>query len=148
MDSGATVASRLAAALSAVLGTAESPWRLRAWDGSEAGPPGAPVVAVRSPTAVRRLARQRMARQRADALFESCSVTLPADTDLHALGARLAAADSGVLRAKGVVGGKLLQVAGGRWAVTSAGAGADTPLVLIGLRGSWDPQALLQRCAP
>ena len=55
MDSGPTVASRLAAALGTVLGTAESPWRLRAWDGSEAGPPGAPVVAVRSPRAVRRL---------------------------------------------------------------------------------------------
>ena len=55
MDSGPTVASRLAAALSTVLGTAESPWRLRGWDGSEAGPPGAPVVSVRSPTAVRRL---------------------------------------------------------------------------------------------
>ncbi len=55
MDSGPTVASRLEAALGTVLGTAGSPWRLRAWDGSEAGPPGAPVVAVRSPRAVRRL---------------------------------------------------------------------------------------------
>jgi len=55
MDSGIPVASRLAAALGTILGTAESPWRLRAWDGSEAGPPGAPMVAVRSPTAVRRV---------------------------------------------------------------------------------------------
>src|SRR4051794_28860209 len=38
-----------------VLGTAESPWRLRTWDGSEAGPPDAPVLTVRSPRAVRRL---------------------------------------------------------------------------------------------
>jgi len=51
----APVAPRLAAALSTVLGAAESPWRLRAWDGSEGGPPGAPVLAVRSPRAVRRL---------------------------------------------------------------------------------------------
>jgi cyclopropane-fatty-acyl-phospholipid synthase len=50
-----TVAPRLAASLSTVLGTEESPWRLRAWDGSEAGPPGAPVLSVRSPQAVRRL---------------------------------------------------------------------------------------------
>ncbi len=55
MDSGPTVASRLDAALRTVLGTAGSPWRLRAWDGSQSGPPDAPVVAVRSPTAVRRL---------------------------------------------------------------------------------------------
>jgi cyclopropane-fatty-acyl-phospholipid synthase len=51
----ATVAARLAAAVSMVLGASESPWRLRAWDGSEAGPPGAPLLAVRSPRAVRRL---------------------------------------------------------------------------------------------
>ena len=31
------------------------PVRLRAWDGSEAGPPGAPVVAVRSPRALQRI---------------------------------------------------------------------------------------------
>src|SRR3954454_8977522 len=55
MAEHATVAARLAAALSTVLGAAESPWRLRAWDGSEAGPPDAPVLAVRSPQAVRRL---------------------------------------------------------------------------------------------
>ena len=52
MDSDdGTVASRLAAALGTVLGTTELPLRLRAWDGSEAGPPGAPVLAVRSPPA-------------------------------------------------------------------------------------------------
>jgi cyclopropane-fatty-acyl-phospholipid synthase len=50
-----TVADRLAAALGAVLGTTELPVRLRGWDGSIAGPPGAPVVAVRSRRALRRL---------------------------------------------------------------------------------------------
>jgi cyclopropane-fatty-acyl-phospholipid synthase len=55
MSSGSTVADRLAAALSTVLGTRTCPWRLRAWDGSEAGPDGAPLVAFRSPAAVRRL---------------------------------------------------------------------------------------------
>jgi cyclopropane-fatty-acyl-phospholipid synthase len=50
-----TVATHLAGALSTVLGTAASPWRLRAWDGSEAGPADAPLLTVRSPTAVRRL---------------------------------------------------------------------------------------------
>jgi SAM-dependent methyltransferase len=53
--SGSSVADRLAAALGTVLGTDVLPWRLRAWDGSEAGPADAPVVAFRSPTAVRRL---------------------------------------------------------------------------------------------
>jgi cyclopropane-fatty-acyl-phospholipid synthase len=50
-----TVADRLATALGAVLGTSELPLRLRGWDGSLAGPPGAPVVAVRSRRALRRL---------------------------------------------------------------------------------------------
>jgi cyclopropane-fatty-acyl-phospholipid synthase len=51
-----TVADRLAEALGAVLGTTEIPLRLRGWDGSVAGPPGAPVIAVRSRRALRRLA--------------------------------------------------------------------------------------------
>ncbi|TKJ20215.1 cyclopropane-fatty-acyl-phospholipid synthase family protein [Blastococcus sp. CCUG 61487] len=51
-----TVADRLVQALGAVLGTDDVPLRLRAWDGSQAGPPGAPVVAVRSRRALRRLA--------------------------------------------------------------------------------------------
>ena len=50
-----TVADRLAQALAAVLGTTELPVRLRGWDGSLAGPPGAPVVAVRSRRALRRM---------------------------------------------------------------------------------------------
>jgi cyclopropane-fatty-acyl-phospholipid synthase len=50
-----TVAERLAAALGAVLGTEELPIRLRGWDASLAGPPGAPVLAVRSRRALRRL---------------------------------------------------------------------------------------------
>jgi cyclopropane-fatty-acyl-phospholipid synthase len=48
-------AGRLAGALGAVLGCGEVPVRLRAWDGSEAGPDGAPVVVVRSRRALRRL---------------------------------------------------------------------------------------------
>jgi cyclopropane-fatty-acyl-phospholipid synthase len=51
-----SVASRLAHALGLVLGTEEVPVRLRAWDGSEAGPAGAPVVVVRSRRALRRIA--------------------------------------------------------------------------------------------
>src|SRR4051812_10036023 len=43
-------------ALGLVLGTAELPVRLRAWDGSLAGPDDAPVVVVRSRRALRRLA--------------------------------------------------------------------------------------------
>jgi len=55
MTERATVADRLAGAVSTILGAGESPWRLRAWDGSEAGPADAPILAVRSPQAVRRL---------------------------------------------------------------------------------------------
>ena len=40
--------------LAARAGT-ELPVRVRAWDGSEAGPPGGPVVVVRSPRALRRM---------------------------------------------------------------------------------------------
>jgi cyclopropane-fatty-acyl-phospholipid synthase len=50
------VAARLAGALSIVLGAEEIPVRLRAWDGTEAGPDDAPVVVVRSRRALRRLA--------------------------------------------------------------------------------------------
>ncbi len=50
-----TVATRLAGALKVVLGAPESPWRLRAWDGSEAGPSDAPLLSIRSPHALRRL---------------------------------------------------------------------------------------------
>ena len=48
MAQNTTAASRLAKALGIVLGTAEIPLRLRAWDGSEAGPPDAPVLEFRS----------------------------------------------------------------------------------------------------
>jgi cyclopropane-fatty-acyl-phospholipid synthase len=48
------VAMRLEAALRPFVG-GELPVRLRAWDGSEAGPADAPVVELRSPDAVRRL---------------------------------------------------------------------------------------------
>ncbi|MEC5182251.1 hypothetical protein RCH07_003627, partial [Arthrobacter sp. CG_A4] len=41
MTASTGVASRLAQALAIVLGTKEIPLRLRAWDGSEAGPAGA-----------------------------------------------------------------------------------------------------------
>jgi cyclopropane-fatty-acyl-phospholipid synthase len=50
-----TVADRLAQGLGAVLGTDRVPLRLRAWDGSLAGPADAPVVATRSRRALRRL---------------------------------------------------------------------------------------------
>src|SRR4051812_20621383 len=50
-----TVADGLAAALGAVLGTTELPVRLRGWDGSITGPEGAPVVAVHSRRALRRM---------------------------------------------------------------------------------------------
>ncbi|KRE80759.1 SAM-dependent methyltransferase [Arthrobacter sp. Soil762] len=48
-------ASLLANALGIVLGTTEIPLRLRAWDGSEAGPPEAPVLEFRSRRALRRI---------------------------------------------------------------------------------------------
>src|SRR5688500_20400675 len=49
------VAPRLAEALAVVLGTEEIPVRLRAWDGSEAGPADAPVIEFRSRRALRRI---------------------------------------------------------------------------------------------
>ena len=60
-----------------------------------------------------------------------------------ALGAALAAPDSGVLRAKALLAdphrpdgaGWLLQVAGGRWQVTPAVVRGPGRLVLIGLKG-------------
>jgi cyclopropane-fatty-acyl-phospholipid synthase len=55
MTKATSVASRLAESLAIVLGTPEVPLRLRAWDGSEAGPEGAPVVEFRSRRALRRM---------------------------------------------------------------------------------------------
>jgi len=83
----------------------------------------------------------------ANAVFDSHSLGLPAGVDLAALGAELAAPDSGVLRAKGLAldtqgQGWLLQVAGGRWALTPAAVNGPGRLVLIGLRGRWDPARL------
>lgn len=52
-DNGA--ASLLAKALGIVLGTPKIPLRLRAWDGSEAGPADAPVLEFRSRRALRRI---------------------------------------------------------------------------------------------
>ncbi len=49
-----SVAGRLAAVATGVLGE-ELPVRLRAWDGSEAGPVGGPVLVLRNRRAVRRL---------------------------------------------------------------------------------------------
>ena len=52
--SDAPVAEQMAAVVTPLFGGA-LPVRLRAWDGSEAGPEGAPVVVVRDPAALRRL---------------------------------------------------------------------------------------------
>lgn len=49
------VAARLAVALGIVLGSDGIPLRLRAWDGTEAGPPDAPVLEFRSRRALRRM---------------------------------------------------------------------------------------------
>lgn len=49
------VAARLAKALAIVLGTDDIPIRLRAWDGSEAGPEGAPLIEFTSRRALRRI---------------------------------------------------------------------------------------------
>jgi cyclopropane-fatty-acyl-phospholipid synthase len=43
------------AALATQLGLTELPIRIRAWDGSEAGPPDGPALVLRSPLALRRL---------------------------------------------------------------------------------------------
>ncbi len=50
-----TVADRLSTVLGTVLGTTELPVQLRGWDGSTAGPTGAPVLAVNDRRALRRL---------------------------------------------------------------------------------------------
>lgn len=49
------VAQRLADALAIVLGAEDIPVRVQAWDGSEAGPPEAPLVMFRSRRALRRI---------------------------------------------------------------------------------------------
>ncbi len=93
-------------------------------------------------------------RHAVNPLFDSRSLPLPAGVDLAALGAALAAADSGVLRAKALATdargrGQVLQVTAGRWSVAPADVQGPGRLLLIGLRGVWDPQGLQRRlCAP
>jgi cyclopropane-fatty-acyl-phospholipid synthase len=55
MKKSMSAASRLADALAIVLGTDGIPLRLRAWDGTEAGPEDAPLVVFRSRRALRRM---------------------------------------------------------------------------------------------
>ncbi|MDQ0821216.1 cyclopropane-fatty-acyl-phospholipid synthase [Arthrobacter sp. V4I6] len=55
MGTPTNAASRLAEALAIVLGAPEIPLRLQAWDGSEAGPAGAPLIVFRSRRALRRI---------------------------------------------------------------------------------------------
>jgi cyclopropane-fatty-acyl-phospholipid synthase len=55
MAGRSSAAARLSRALGIVLGTEQIPLRLRAWDGSEAGPPEAPLIVVRSRRALRRI---------------------------------------------------------------------------------------------
>ena len=55
VDTGRSSAARLARALAIVLGTPDVPLRLKAWDGSEAGPRDAPVLEFRSRRALRRI---------------------------------------------------------------------------------------------
>lgn len=55
MTTGTGNAARLAKALAVVLGTEDIPLRLHAWDGSQAGPAGAPVLQFRSRRALRRI---------------------------------------------------------------------------------------------
>src|SRR6476469_5682735 len=55
MTARATAAERVSAALRTVLSVAALPVRLRVWDGSVAGPQGAPTVVVHSRRALRRL---------------------------------------------------------------------------------------------
>ena len=86
----------------------------------------------------------------AHSVFASHSLALAPGTDLAALGAALAAPDSGVLRAKALLAdpqrcdgaGWLLQVAGARWQVTPAVVQGPGRLVLIGLKGMKSPPAL------
>lgn len=75
--------------------------------------------------------------------FEAHCAALPDDADLAALGQRLARSGSGVLRAKGLAGSRLLQVAAGRWTVSEHPTPGPGRIVLIGLRGQWDPEGLL-----
>ena len=57
------VAGRLSDRVTELLGT-DLPCRIRAWDGSEWGPEGGPVVVIRSKRALRRFLEARRARHR------------------------------------------------------------------------------------
>jgi G3E family GTPase len=131
----------------------------RVWAGAAAGLPAELVLGWRGDGLPEPAARSAEAAfggrpiaappQAASTVFDSCSALLPDGTNLVALGARLADPASGVLRAKGLARdaqgqGWLLQLAGGRVAVTPTPLDGAGRLVMIGLRGQWNPTALLQ----
>ena len=84
----------------------------------------------------------------AASLYDALELDMPPDVDLQQLGSRLAAPGMGVLRAKGMAhdaGGRIaaLHVVGRRFSVDPAPSGtAPTKLVLIGLRGRLDRNAI------
>ena len=132
--------------------------RARVWAGTAADLPPELVLGWRRGSIVEPLPRSAeqafgarpisAAPAAANRVFDSHSATLPDGVDLQALAARLADPASGVLRAKGLARdgqgqAQLLQVAAGRAAVTPASLTGPGRLVMIGLRGLWQPDTLL-----
>lgn len=116
------------------------PELLLGWRDDAAAPA---VAATPAPRTLAEAARERHPP------FVAHQAGLRADVDLAALGARLASPASGVLRAKALLPGppgtpgRVLQVAAGRWAIDERPLQGDGRIVLVGLRGRFDPGSLL-----
>jgi len=111
-----TIAVALADAVAPFVG-GEIPVRLKAWDGSEAGPAGAPVVELRSPDAVRRLL-WRPGELGAAQAYVTGDLDVPGDLD-EALTHAFA-----VARERGLTGGRPSPAAVARAVRAAVGVGA------------------------
>jgi cyclopropane-fatty-acyl-phospholipid synthase len=114
-DAGLGVAHRLASAVEPFLG-GEIPVRLRAWDGSEAGPADAPLVELTTPDAVRRMLWR-------PGELGAAQAYVTGEIEVHGDLAEALTHAFGVLRERGLEGQRLSPVAVAGAIRTAAGLG-------------------------
>lgn len=129
-----SVAPVLADALEPFVG-GDLPVRLRAWDGSEAGPADAPVVELRSPQAVRRMLRHPGELGAAQA-YVTGELDVPGDLDTALTHAFAVARSRGLPRRPGP--GALLRALRAARATGALGVPPRAPASQLGIRVARD----------
>lgn len=129
-----SVAPVLASALEPFVG-GDLPVRLRAWDGSEAGPDDAPMVELRSPRAVRRMLRHPGELGAAQA-YVTGELDVPGDLDAALTHAFAVARSRGLPRRPGP--GALLRALRAARATGALGVPPRAPASQLGIRVARD----------